>query len=74
MELEPSPNPERLDRDEAREILEELARAGPPTARVAAIRVLLRMDHEEQEAEEPPSPFDDLYDLEPLAPRATKRR
>jgi len=73
MEPEPSPNPERLDRDEARGILEELARTGPPTARVAAIRVLLRMDHEEQETDEPPSPFDELYDLEPLVSRGHRR-
>ena len=51
---------DRLDKDEAREILEELARTGPPSAQVAAIRVLLRLDKEDQEEEEPPDPFEEL--------------
>jgi hypothetical protein len=40
---------DRLDPAEAREILEDLARTGPPTARVSALRILLRLYREEQE-------------------------
>jgi hypothetical protein len=60
----------KLDEDEARNILEELARnrLGPASARVAAIRVLLRLDREERELEEARSStgnsaFDALYDV-----------
>jgi hypothetical protein len=58
----------KLDEDEARSILEDLARTGPPSAKVAAIRVLLRLDREEREMEEARSPtgvgsLDELYDV-----------
>jgi hypothetical protein len=50
-------DPKRLERDEAREILEELARTGPPSAQVAAIRVLLRLDRDDEEDQaKPPMP------------------
>jgi hypothetical protein len=51
--------PERLDKDEACQILEELARTGPPSAQVEAIRVLLRLDKESEE-EWQPDAFDAL--------------
>ncbi len=58
---------QRLDEPEAREILEELARTGPPTARVAAIRVLLKLNAVEREEEGSRADFDafdELYDVE----------
>jgi hypothetical protein len=39
----------RFDATEARQILEDLARTGPPSAKVNAIRLLLRLDLEEAE-------------------------
>jgi hypothetical protein len=62
------PTTQKLDKQEAREILEELARTGPPTARVAAIRVLLRLDAEEEKERPAPSPFD-LLDPPEIAAR-----
>jgi hypothetical protein len=41
--------PDRLEGAEARRILEDLARNGPPSAKVNAIRLLLRLDLEEAE-------------------------
>jgi hypothetical protein len=57
----------RMDEAEARSILEDLARTGPPTARVASLKVLLALDKEAAEAAKEPerTPFDDLYDVEP---------
>jgi hypothetical protein len=52
-----------LEREEAIEILEEIAREGPDHARVVAIRFLLKL-HKEEDEEDPRTPFDDLYDLE----------
>jgi anthranilate phosphoribosyltransferase len=52
---------ERINRDEARQILEKLARTGPPSAQVAAIRLLLRLEKErEEQAAEGPTAFEDL--------------
>jgi hypothetical protein len=48
-----------LDREEAVEILEELAREGPDHVKVAAIRVLLRLSEEDGI---PLTGFDQLYD------------
>jgi hypothetical protein len=39
-----------IDAAEARRILENLARNGPPTAQVAAIKVLREMDKDERAA------------------------
>jgi hypothetical protein len=52
-----------MDEEEMRGILEDLARNGPPSAQVAAIRVLPKLDLEEPDEEEPRTAFDDLYDL-----------
>ena len=41
----------QLDEAEARRILENLARNGPPTAQVASIKVLREMDKDAAEAE-----------------------
>ncbi len=41
----------QLDETEARRILENLARNGPPTAQVASIKVLREMDKDAAEAE-----------------------
>jgi hypothetical protein len=57
-----------MDEAEARRILEHLARHGPPTAQVAAIKVLRDMDKAAREAAEAekeagnPSGFEGLYD------------
>jgi hypothetical protein len=63
-----------MDEAEARQILENLARNGPPTAQVASIKVLLEMDRAaaESEKEAEPTQFEraGLYDDE----IATKRR
>jgi hypothetical protein len=57
-----------MDEAEARRILEDLARNGPPTAQVASIKVLLEMERAEAEAkkEQEPTPFErlGLYDDE----------
>ena len=58
----------QLDEAEARRILEDLARNGPPTAKVASIKVLREMDKDaaeaEREADQIPQGFDGLYDDE----------
>jgi hypothetical protein len=58
----------QLDEAEARRILENLARNGPPTAQVASIKVLREMDKDaaeaEREADAIPPGFDGLYDDE----------
>jgi hypothetical protein len=58
-----------IDAAEARRILEDLARNGPPTAKVAAIKVLREMEKDERaaavEAERGrtgDAAFDELYD------------
>jgi hypothetical protein len=57
-----------MDEAEARQILENLARHGPPTAQVAAIKVLREMHKADAEAEKEaePTAFDrlGLYDVE----------
>jgi hypothetical protein len=60
-----------MDEAEARSILENFARNGPPTAQVAAIKVLRDMDKAAKEAEEAerkadaiPPGFEGLYDDE----------
>lgn len=60
-----------MDEDEARAILVNLARTGPPTAQIGAIKTLLAMDRaakEEAEAETEaravPTGFEGLYDDE----------
>jgi hypothetical protein len=56
-----------LDEAEARRILEDLARNGPPTAKVASIKVLREMDKDAEAAREPePTQFErlELYDNE----------
>lgn len=40
---------QKMDEEEMRSILEDLARTGPPSARVAAIRVLHKLTREETE-------------------------
>ena len=57
-----------MDEAEARSILENLARSGPPTAQVAAIKVLRDMAKTDKEAEEAereaqaiPPGFEGLY-------------
>ena len=59
----------QMDEAEARSILEDLARNGPPTAQVAAIKVLRDMDKAEKEVAEAeaqalPPGFEGLYDDE----------
>jgi hypothetical protein len=61
----------KLDEAEARRILENLARNGPPTAQVASIKVLREMDKDakaaaeaEREAQAIPPGFEGLYDDE----------
>lgn len=65
-----------MDEAEARSLLERLARHGPPTAQVAAIKVLLQMDKEAAEAAKEPerTQFDEagLYDFE--VPKLSERR
>jgi hypothetical protein len=68
-----------IDAAEARRILEDLARNGPPTAQVAAIKVLREMDKDERaaaaEAEwgRTGNPgFDELYDDDLTAARARR--
>jgi hypothetical protein len=60
-----------IDEAEARSILEDMARNGPPTARVASIKVLREMDKDAKAAEEAeraadavPPGFEGLYDDE----------
>jgi hypothetical protein len=57
-----------IDVAEARRILENLARNGPPTAQVASIKVLREMDRDakvaEKEADAVPPGFEGLYDDE----------
>jgi hypothetical protein len=59
-----------LDEAEARRILEDLARTGPPTARVASIKVLREMNKdakaaaEAEEAQAVPAGFEGLYEDE----------
>ena len=57
-----------IDEAEARRILENLARNGPPTAQVASIKVLREMDKDaaEKAKAEEPSEFErlGLYDNE----------
>jgi hypothetical protein len=56
-----------MDEAEARRILEDLARNGPPTAQVASIKVLREMDKDAEAAKEPePTQFErlGLYDDE----------
>ena len=62
---------ERLDQTEARQILENLARNGPPTAQVAALRALREFERAakaeeeaEREANAIPPGFEGLYDDE----------
>jgi hypothetical protein len=58
----------KMDDAEARRILENLARNGPPTAQVAAIKVLRDMDKEAKAAADAeaaqavPPGFEGLYD------------
>ena len=58
----------KMDEAEARRILENLARSGPPTARVASIKVLREMDKDaaaaEREDQLTPPGFEGLYDDE----------
>ena len=60
----------QLDEAEARRILEDLARNGPPTAQVASIKVLREMDKDakaaeaERDADATPSGFEGLYEDE----------
>jgi hypothetical protein len=58
---------ENITEDEARAILAKLARHGPASAQVAAIRVLRLMDKEAAEAEEAakatPPGFEGLYSV-----------
>jgi hypothetical protein len=60
-----------IDEAEARRILADLARHGPPTAQVAAIKVIREMDKDaaetekaEMEAYAVPPGFEGLYDDE----------
>jgi hypothetical protein len=57
-----------LDEAEARRILENLARNGPPTAQVASIKVLREMDKDAAEAEKAantvPPGFEGVYNDE----------
>ena len=57
-----------IDEAEARRILEDLARNGPPTAQVASIKVLRELDKDaakaEKEADATPPGFEGLYDDE----------
>jgi hypothetical protein len=60
-----------IDEAEARQILEDLARNGPPTAKVGAIKVLREMakdaraaEEAEREADAIPPGFEGLYDDE----------
>jgi hypothetical protein len=60
-----------IDEAEARRILENLARNGPPTAQVASIKLLREMDKDakaaaeaEREADAVPPGFEGLYDDE----------
>jgi VIT1/CCC1 family predicted Fe2+/Mn2+ transporter len=58
----------QMDEAEARSILEDLARNGPATAQVAAIKVLLALGKEEAEAKaEESTGFDRLDELYRLA-------
>ena len=60
----------KMEEGEMRGILEDLARHGPPSARVAAIRVLRKLNREERDAEDQINPFatfdptGELYDVE----------
>jgi hypothetical protein len=57
-----------MDEAEARLILENLARNGPPTGQVASIKALREMDKDaakaEKEADATPPGFEGLYDDE----------
>jgi hypothetical protein len=67
---------QQLDEAEARRILEDLARTGPATARVAAIKVLREMHKDEAANAEPePTQFEraGLYDDELGARRLPER-
>jgi hypothetical protein len=66
----------KMDEAEARRILENLARTGPPTAQVASIKVLREMDRDakaaaeaERKADAIPPGFEALYDYEFSTPR-----
>jgi hypothetical protein len=66
-----------MDEAEARRILENLARNGPPTAQVASIKVLRDMDKDaeaEKEDQATPSGFEGLYEDEFSKRRAASRR
>jgi hypothetical protein len=66
-----------MDEAEARRILENLARNGPPTAQVAAIKVIRAMDKSaeaEREDQSIPSGFEGLYDDEFSQRRAERRK
>jgi hypothetical protein len=58
-----------VEKTEARDILEDIARNGPPSAQVSAIRVLLRLEREEEAEQPQPSPFDELYDGDEVSAR-----
>jgi hypothetical protein len=53
-----------LDRNEAIEILEDLARNGPDHAKVSAIRLLREIEREEPQEREPEG-FEGLYEFPP---------
>jgi hypothetical protein len=71
----------KIDEAEARRILEDLARHGSDTAKVASLKVLREMDKDERaaaaeaELHRTGNPgFDDLYDDELTAVRARAER